>query len=100
MKKVLFAAAIAAVVMLPSVAQAQGTAAVAGPVVCRAPKTGETSNATMGSTALICRPLDMDKVNAAMTKMHAAMQKMQASSTMSYTVTISAAALTGFSSAL
>jgi hypothetical protein len=88
MKKFILAAAAVAAIALPAIASAQSTA----PDVCRAAKAGETSNATMGSTQLVCRPVDMAKVMAAektlmsmmpakmtagqMTKMHAAQSAM------------------------
>jgi outer membrane lipoprotein SlyB len=61
MKKLILTAAAVAAIILPSIASAQSAA----PDVCRAAKAGETSNATMGSTQLVCRPVDMAKVMAA-----------------------------------
>jgi hypothetical protein len=83
MKGILFAAALAAMAAVPSVASAADTmmsSTATAPYVCREAKSGDTSNATMGSTGLVCRKVDMAKVQAAMDKMHAAMTKMQSGS--------------------
>jgi len=61
MKRFVLAAAAVAAIALPSFASAQTSA----PEICRAAKAGETANATMGSTQLVCRAVDMAKVMAA-----------------------------------
>jgi hypothetical protein len=76
-KKAILAAAAVAAIGLPSIASAQTTTTVTpGSIICHAAKTGETSNASMQSTQLVCRPLNVDRVRAAMKVMMA--QKMPA----------------------
>ena len=65
MKKAILAAAAIATIGLPSIASAQTTPA-AGSIICHAPKSGETTNASMQSFQLVCRPLNVDRVRAAM----------------------------------
>jgi len=60
-KRLILTAAIAFAIGLPSIAVAQ----TSGPMVCRAAKSGETANATMGTSQLVCHPVDMAKVQAA-----------------------------------
>jgi hypothetical protein len=61
MKRLVITAVALAAIAMPSFASAQTT----GPDICRAAKSGETANATMGSTQLVCRPVNMAKVMAA-----------------------------------
>jgi hypothetical protein len=84
MKTFVLAAAAAAIVALPAIAIAQTAPA---PLVCHTASATETSNAAMGSTKLVCRPVDMAKVMAAekslmgmmpKTMTDAQMQQMQA----------------------
>ena len=80
MKGILFAAVLATTALGPSVASAMDNSmmsAAPAPWVCHEAKSGDTSNATMGSTGLVCKKVDMAKVHAAMDKVHAAMTKMQ-----------------------
>ena len=65
MKKLILAAAAIAAIGLPSIAVAQMMPA-SGSMICRAPKAGETGNATMGGTQMTCRAMNMKRVNAAM----------------------------------
>jgi hypothetical protein len=61
MKRLILTAAVIAAIALPSFASAQTSA----PDSCRAAKAGDTANATMGSTQLVCHPVNMAKVMAA-----------------------------------
>jgi len=61
MKRFVLTAAVLAAFALPSIASAQTSA----PEICRAAKAGETANATMGSTQLVCHPVNMARVMAA-----------------------------------
>jgi len=61
MKRFVLTVAVLAAIALPSFASAQTSA----PEICRAAKAGETANATMGSSQLVCHPVDMSKVMAA-----------------------------------
>jgi hypothetical protein len=61
MKRFVLTAAVLAAIALPSFANAQS----ADPQICRAAKAGETANATMGSTQLVCHAVDTAKVMAA-----------------------------------
>lgn len=62
MKNLILTAALAAMTALPSIAGAQTSAA---PMVCMSPKAGETANATMGASQLVCHQVDVAKVQAA-----------------------------------
>jgi hypothetical protein len=62
MNKFILAAAAAAMLAMPAIALAQTAPA---PLVCHTAGATETSNAAMGSTKLVCRPVDMAKVMAA-----------------------------------
>ncbi|HEV8021820.1 MAG TPA: hypothetical protein VGP41_11180 [Candidatus Lustribacter sp.] len=82
MKKVILTAAIAAAIALPSFAAAQTGGAMPAPptaaslkglTVCIPPRTGETANATMGGTALYCRPVNVAKLLAARDALKSAM---------------------------
>lgn len=79
MNKLILTAAIAAATVMPSIASAQsamGHSAMApATVVCQATKSGETSNATMGSSKLTCHTIDMDKVMAAQKSLMSMMPK-------------------------
>jgi hypothetical protein len=77
MKKLILATAFLAAVSLPSIAFAQSTPA--GAFACRPVKSGETANATMGSTQLTCTAVNMAKVHAAMDTVHGVMMKSGAS---------------------
>lgn len=80
MKHLVLATAIAAAVAFPAIATAQTTlpqTLPAGMVVCRPLKAGETSNATMGTTQLLCRAVDVPKANAAVKKIRALMAEQQ-----------------------
>jgi hypothetical protein len=82
-KKVILTAAMAAAVVLPSFAAAQTAggampppptaASLKGLAVCIPPRTGETANATMGTTALYCRPVNVTKLLAARSALQSAM---------------------------
>jgi hypothetical protein len=83
MKNFLVAAAVAASLATPSLAMAQtaptapaGAAAPMATLACRPIATSEKSNASMGTTALICRKLNTAKINAAMTQMQQMSTKM------------------------
>lgn len=74
MKQLILASVIAAVTAFPAIATAQTSlpqTIPAGTVVCRPMKAGETSNAAMGKTELLCRAVDVPKANAAITKIRA-----------------------------
>ena len=82
MKKAILTAAIAAAIAIPSFAAAQsGGAMPAAPTaeslkgltVCIPPRTGETANATMGSTALYCRPVNVARLLSARAALQNAM---------------------------
>jgi hypothetical protein len=76
MKHLVLATAIAAAVAFPAIAIAQTVlpqTLPAGMVVCRPMKAGETPNATMGKTELLCRAVDVPKANAAVKKIRALM---------------------------
>jgi hypothetical protein len=75
MKNLIIAAAILAIGM-PIAASAQAmSSAASGTVVCAPAKAGETSNATMGSTQLVCHKVDVAKVMAAEKKLMGMMPK-------------------------
>ena len=74
MKNLILAAAIVAIGM-PIAASAQAMPAASGPVVCRTAKAGETSNATMGTTQLLCHKVDLAKVMAAQKALMSMMPK-------------------------
>jgi hypothetical protein len=76
-KRLILATAFLAAVSLPSAAFAQSTSA--GAFACRSVKSGETANATMGSTQLACTAVNMTKVHAAMETVHSVMMKTGAS---------------------
>lgn len=74
MKNLILAAAIVAAAALPSIASAQSAmAAPAAAVACHAAQTGETSNATMGGTALVCKSVNVARLKADMGKLHSMM---------------------------
>jgi hypothetical protein len=72
--KLILTAAIAAATIVPGIASAQPAMAPAT-MVCQATKSGETSNAVMGTTKLTCHAIDMDKVMAAQKSMMSMMPK-------------------------
>ena len=75
MNKLILTAAIVASIGAPAIAIAQSMPAPpAGAVVCRPAKSGETPNATMGSSNLICRKVDVAKVMAAEKKLMSMMK--------------------------
>jgi hypothetical protein len=76
-KKLILATALLAAISLPSIAFAQS--APAGSLVCHPVKSGEPSNASMGSTQLACTAVNMAKVHTAMDTVHSVMMKSQAS---------------------
>jgi hypothetical protein len=84
LNRLILAASITAAIALPSIAIAQGAAAprttlripVAGTVVCRPIKTGETGNATMGTVQLRCRNVNVSRIRTAMTAIHTEMSSM------------------------
>jgi hypothetical protein len=83
MKKLISISAIAAMVGLPLIAMAQTlpdlpNSVPAGTAVCRPAKAGETANGSMGSAQMMCRSVDVVKVNAALTKLKPMMDKMDA----------------------
>lgn len=63
MKHLVLSAALVAAVAVPSIASAQTMAPA--PQICRAAKSGETANATMGSTQLVCHAVNVARVMAA-----------------------------------
>jgi len=74
LKKLIFAAIIAAAVTLPSIANAQAAAPrkelrmpAPGTVVCRPIKASETANATMGTVQLKCRNVNTSRIRDAIT---------------------------------
>lgn len=82
MKKVILSAAIAAAILLPSFAVAQTGGAMPPPptaeslkglTVCIPPRTGETANASMGGTALYCRPVNVPRLLSARAALQNAM---------------------------
>jgi hypothetical protein len=75
MNKLILTGLIIASIGLPAIAQAQTLPAVpAGAVVCRPVKSGETPNATMGTTSLLCRKVNVAKVMAAEKKLMSMMK--------------------------
>jgi hypothetical protein len=86
MKKLILVAAIAATVGLPSMAMAKTKPPAipltvpAGTVVCRPVKAGETANGSMGSNQLMCRAVNVARVNAALQKIRSTMAQNQAAS--------------------
>jgi hypothetical protein len=83
MKKLISISAIAAMIGLPLIAIAQTMpdlpgSVPAGTAVCRPVKAGETANASMGSTQMMCRSVDVVKVNATLTKLKSMKDKMDA----------------------
>ena len=76
MKTLAVTAAIIAAIASPSLLLAADAGATASTVACRAAAPSETSNATLGSTALICHKVDMEKMKAAIAKLRAMEDKM------------------------
>lgn len=75
MNKLILAGLIVASTGLPTIAQSQSLPAVpAGAVVCRPVKAGETPNATMGTSSLLCRKINVAKVMAAEKKLMSMMK--------------------------
>lgn len=74
MNRLILTAAVVAAIAAPSTAFAQ-TSTDPGAMVCRTAKASETSNATMGTTKLACRPIDVAKVRAAQKSMMGMMPK-------------------------
>jgi hypothetical protein len=70
LNRFLITAALAAAVLIPSIAQAADAPPMAT-LACRPAASGEKSNATIGGTALLCRKLDTAKIAADMAEMHA-----------------------------
>ena len=78
MKRYLTVLAVAVAVAAPTLALAAAAAAPPmATVVCRAPLAGEKANDMMGTTALVCRHLNVAKVQSAMTKIHGMMSGMK-----------------------
>ncbi len=80
MRYLMLAAAIAAGAAIPAIASAQTIlpeTLPAGMVVCRPAQAGETPNASMGATHLLCRAVDVPKANAAVKKIRALMAQQQ-----------------------
>jgi hypothetical protein len=74
MKRLIFAAAIAVTIGVPSVASAQAAPAPAagslmGTEICRAVAAGETPNATLQGKPVLCHPVNADKIRASMNAM-------------------------------
>ena len=66
MNKFLLTAALAVTIGAPTVVIAQSMPAPpAGAVVCRPAKSGETGNATMGTSSLVCHKVNVARVMAA-----------------------------------
>jgi hypothetical protein len=59
MTKFILTTALAAAMGLPSIAMAQ-TAPISSSIVCRPTRAGETANANVQNTALLCHPLNGD----------------------------------------
>jgi hypothetical protein len=76
MKTLAITAAIIAAIATPSMLLAANDGTTASTVACRAAVAGETSNGTLGSTALICHKIDMQKMQDAITKLRAMEDKM------------------------
>jgi hypothetical protein len=71
MKALIAAAIIGATASLPfTVSAQQATTAW----VCRPAASGETSNAAMGSSKLVCRSVDVAAIRARLAKLHAMME--------------------------
>ena len=70
MKSLIAAAAIGAAITLPSLAIAQ-TAPMATEMICHPAQSGQMSNANMQDTKLVCRPMNVARVRAAMKTMMA-----------------------------
>jgi hypothetical protein len=67
MKKLILTAAIAAGLVLPSIAIAQTSTPVTGTIVCRPAQANESANATIQNAQVLCRPVDMARIRSAMT---------------------------------
>jgi hypothetical protein len=76
MKNLAITAAIIAAIAAPSMLLAADAGATTSTIACRSAAAGETSNATLGSTALICHKVDMKKMMAAIAKLRAMEDKM------------------------
>jgi hypothetical protein len=59
MTKFIIITAIAAAIGLPSIAVAQ-TSPIQGPIGCRPARAGETANANVQNTQLVCSPVNVD----------------------------------------
>jgi hypothetical protein len=60
MTKFIITTAIAAAIALPSIAMAQ-TSPIDGPIDCRPARAGETANANVQNTQLVCHPVNVDR---------------------------------------
>jgi hypothetical protein len=60
MTKFIIITAIAAAIGLPSIAVAQ-TSPIDGPIDCRPARAGETANANVQNTQLVCHPVNADR---------------------------------------
>ena len=80
MKNVILSAAIVAAIGLPSIVIAQTTTRttihIPSPqtLICHPLGAGETGNATMGTTPLHCRPVNMARITAAVRQIRTAMR--------------------------
>ena len=68
MKTLTITAAIIAALAVPSMLPAADQSSTTVPLVCRPAGPSEVSNATSGSTALLCHKIDMEHIKAAITK--------------------------------
>jgi hypothetical protein len=76
MKTLTITAAVIAALATPSMLLATDAGATASTLACRAAVAGETSNGTLGATALICHKIDMQRMQATIEKLRAMEDKM------------------------
>jgi hypothetical protein len=83
MKKLISISAIAAMIGLPLIAMAQTTPKIptsvpTGTIVCRPAIAAEKANGSMGTILMMCRAVDVVRVNAALTRLNSYMAQRQA----------------------
>jgi hypothetical protein len=76
MKTLAITAALIAAIAVPSMLLAADNGTTTNALVCRAAGATDTPNATMGSTGLVCRKIDMPKMQAAISKVRAVLDQM------------------------